>query len=689
MRRIIGILFVLMLAASVGATGGYGGLYVDNRVPGMDLLRAAENATLPEYITDAFRSDSGYSLNNAIVVAGNDAPDAIKAIADYVCDGVDDEVQMSAAFSDFRANGRKGSVRAVGTIVLNNPPLYLPSNILLEGDGINNTVFLNKSTTNQPTFVYDNSYYDTAGPGYFITLSRFSLRATETNTSAHVFTGFTLDFHVIDVFFEGGGSGANRKMAKGLVAFNSWGTNIDRSLVEWHTGDGWTFNSLGYIFTGTYSGDDTPRVGDIVTQDGTGATGYVTYIDNSDNYDYEWGNIYSSGDDSGDPDELAIYPTTGVFNNSGAISVIGKDVTFTPDSKGAFRNSVGPKITQCKIQECGGDALVLGTVDGAIVTACEFTCETGSSGIEFRGADRCIIASCRFLSMKADADSYIDFAAPYLSGSVANKVDGCVFVINGTAVGAVEIERGNEYGINSSQVISNNMVLLAGVSAADCTLFTDAGDRYNRVGYNNISNNAIYDTGNYLDWSGYHDSIPVNDGTECFYSSLGASGTYDNSAFTAPREHELPKARFGQTMAFRIKNTNKWELYPYDQSVTGYATSDGGAKTQVTCSSHGFSAGDAVTIFGSSTNDYNGTHTIEQVTTSTFVIPVAYVDNPATKGVCSNQSIVWATASDGVVVAGETIASSEIGSYLQLRCFVDNVWTVTEAFGTWAEETND
>jgi hypothetical protein len=44
MRRIIGILFVLMLAASVGATGGYGGLYVNNRVPGSDLLRAAEKS---------------------------------------------------------------------------------------------------------------------------------------------------------------------------------------------------------------------------------------------------------------------------------------------------------------------------------------------------------------------------------------------------------------------------------------------------------------------------------------------------------------------------------------------------------------------------------------------------------------------------------------------------------------------
>ena len=35
-----------MLAASVGATGGYGGLYVNNRVPGMGLLRAAKNSNV-------------------------------------------------------------------------------------------------------------------------------------------------------------------------------------------------------------------------------------------------------------------------------------------------------------------------------------------------------------------------------------------------------------------------------------------------------------------------------------------------------------------------------------------------------------------------------------------------------------------------------------------------------------------
>jgi len=74
MRRIIGILFVLMLAASVGATGGYGGLYVNNRVPGMD-------------------------LNYCYVVAASNAPSKIKAAADFVCDGVDDQVEINAAYA--------------------------------------------------------------------------------------------------------------------------------------------------------------------------------------------------------------------------------------------------------------------------------------------------------------------------------------------------------------------------------------------------------------------------------------------------------------------------------------------------------------------------------------------------------------------------------------------------------------
>jgi len=70
MRRIIGILFVLMLAASVGATGGYGGLYVNNRVPGMGLLRAAQNSNTL-YIHLIAKQTASHSEETAICRAGN------------------------------------------------------------------------------------------------------------------------------------------------------------------------------------------------------------------------------------------------------------------------------------------------------------------------------------------------------------------------------------------------------------------------------------------------------------------------------------------------------------------------------------------------------------------------------------------------------------------------------------------
>ncbi len=60
-------------------------------------------------------------------------------------------------------------------------------------------------------------------------------------------------------------------------------------------------------------------------------------------------------------------------------------------------------------------------------------------------------------------------------------------------------------------------------------------------------------------------------------------------------------------------------------AITAYATSDGGAKTQVTSAGHGMSNGDIVSIAG--TTNYDGVYIIEQVATDTFVIAIAYVAN--------------------------------------------------------------
>jgi hypothetical protein len=71
------------------------------------------------------------------------------------------------------------------------------------------------------------------------------------------------------------------------------------------------------------------------------------------------------------------------------------------------------------------------------------------------------------------------------------------------------------------------------------------------------------------------------------------------------------------------------KLYPipsgYSGSITKCETSDAGAKTKITSTAHGRSNADIVGIRG--TGYYNGKHTVEQVTTNTYVIPVPFIAN--------------------------------------------------------------
>jgi hypothetical protein len=63
-------------------------------------------------------------------------------------------------------------------------------------------------------------------------------------------------------------------------------------------------------------------------------------------------------------------------------------------------------------------------------------------------------------------------------------------------------------------------------------------------------------------------------------------------------------------------------------AITAFATSDAGAKTQVTSTAHGLSDGDIITLTG--TINYDGSYVVEQKATNTFVIPIAYVADDAT-----------------------------------------------------------
>ena len=83
-------------------------------------------------------------------------------------------------------------------------------------------------------------------------------------------------------------------------------------------------------------------------------------------------------------------------------------------------------------------------------------------------------------------------------------------------------------------------------------------------------------------------------------------------------------------------------------AITAFATSDGGAKTQVTSAGHGLANGEVVNHTG--TTSYNGTFLVEQVATNTYVIPQAYVGNDATGTWCRDAqgTFVRPAATDAV-----------------------------------------
>jgi len=73
----------------------------------------------------------------ARLVAASDAPDWIKNMADYVCDGVDEQAEINSALSEANL-----VVLSPGTFVITNP-IIMPSNRILLGVGRATTILLN------------------------------------------------------------------------------------------------------------------------------------------------------------------------------------------------------------------------------------------------------------------------------------------------------------------------------------------------------------------------------------------------------------------------------------------------------------------------------------------------------------------------------------------------------------------
>lgn len=70
---------------------------------------------------------------NAIMVAAHDSPETVKELADYICDGVADQVEIQRAIDLSRSRGGVVSL-AKGTFYLDGN-LVVPGNTIIEGEG--------------------------------------------------------------------------------------------------------------------------------------------------------------------------------------------------------------------------------------------------------------------------------------------------------------------------------------------------------------------------------------------------------------------------------------------------------------------------------------------------------------------------------------------------------------------------
>ncbi|MDD2253383.1 MAG: hypothetical protein PHF71_03545, partial [Methanoculleus sp.] len=73
------------------------------------------------------------STSNTILVTAHDSPEELKVLADYICDGTADQVEIQRALNALGSAG--GTVTLTeGTFQLDSN-LNIPSNVVLEGQG--------------------------------------------------------------------------------------------------------------------------------------------------------------------------------------------------------------------------------------------------------------------------------------------------------------------------------------------------------------------------------------------------------------------------------------------------------------------------------------------------------------------------------------------------------------------------
>ena len=135
---------IVCLAGSVAGEFQYSGKN-GNTLLGVIKLPGTPDVTWP-IGTYAFRGIAAYDLNaiheNMVrtatyVVAASDAPDHVKRQADYVCDGIDDQVEIQAAIDALPASGGTVHLSAGNYLISETIRIVRRDNTTLSGSGAN------------------------------------------------------------------------------------------------------------------------------------------------------------------------------------------------------------------------------------------------------------------------------------------------------------------------------------------------------------------------------------------------------------------------------------------------------------------------------------------------------------------------------------------------------------------------
>lgn len=143
--------------------------------------------------------------STSYVVAANDAPQHVRAQADYVCDGTADDVEIQAAITALPTNG--------GTVHLSQGTFNIATNLLvksytiLEGEGDTTVIVQNVAANYDPI---NSGNYPASGNGDYTVLRNFKLdgkRATVTGSGTIVWYGGTHpifeNLHLVDMYGTG------------------------------------------------------------------------------------------------------------------------------------------------------------------------------------------------------------------------------------------------------------------------------------------------------------------------------------------------------------------------------------------------------------------------------------------------------------------------------------------------------